>query len=281
MQKDELILEPLHELNSPKVKDAMNKLNATSLILWLVMLLNTLGIISVLYAMIGKVSIDRIDKLISSNDTFFAIKTTILSIILSVTLICIIGIPVSYILSTRKGVLYHIIESITFIPLILPPSVAGLALLMTFGKNGMIGSWLYQKGIQLPFTFFGIVLVQIFVCLPFFIQIVKNGFDGIETEIIEAAKVFGAGEWILLFRFYIPIGIKAVLSGAVLCGLRAAGEFGATIMFAGNLIGKTQTITTRIYSLYQYDVMSAVALAVLQLFILLVPALLIRFFFKD
>lgn len=281
MLKHELILGTLHEWGSPKIKDYIRKINMTSWVLGFIMLLNTIGIITVLYGMIAKVSTDSIHDIFSTGDTLLAIRTTILSIIFSISLICIIGIPVGYILSTREGILYNIIEGITFVPLILPPSVAGLALLMAFGKSGVIGSWLFQKGVQLPFTFLGIVLVQVFVCLPFFIQIIRNAFDEIEATVIEAAKVFGAGEWVLLFQFYMPISIRAIFSGIVLCSLRAAGEFGATIMFAGNLVGKTQTITTRIYSLYQYDVMGAVTLAVLQLMILLLPALLLRFFFKD
>jgi len=280
MLKNELTLGSLNELRRPKVKDFIRKINIAIFVLGIVMALNTMGIISVLYAMIAKVSTDSIYDMFSTGDTLLAIRTTSLSIILSISLIGIIGIPVAYLLSTREGTLYNIIEAITFIPLILPPSVAGLALLMAFGKNGVIGSWLFQKGIQLPFTFWGIVIVQVFVCLPFFIQIVKNTFDDIEISVIEAAKVFGAGEWQLLFHFYVPISMRAILSGVVLCSLRAAGEFGATIMFAGNLVGKTQTITTRIYSLYQYDMMGAVTLAVLQLLILIIPTLLLRFYFK-
>jgi molybdate transport system permease protein len=265
----------------PKKELSFKKLNITYLMLWSVVLVNFIGIISVLYAMIANVSTENLNKLVATGDTFSALKTTFFSILISVSIVCIIGIPVAYMLAIHKGVFYNLIEIITFIPLVLPPSVAGLALLMTFGKHGIIGEKLDQWGIQLPFTFFAIVLVQVFICMPFFIQIVKNGFDTVETEVIEAAKVFGAGDGILLCKFYIPINIKAIFAGIILCCLRAAGEFGATIMLAGNMVGKTQTITTRIFSLYQYDVMQAVALAAVQLFLLLIPLLLLKLFFKH
>lgn len=259
-------------------KIPMKKIKVTALVLWLVVLVNFLGILSVLYAMVTKVSRDNLSKLISNGDTFSAIKTTLMSVGISLVFIGLIGIPVAYILATHKGTLYNFIEAITFIPLVLPPSVAGLGLLMTFGRHGMLGEKLSSWGVHLPFTFFAIVLVQVFVCLPFFIQIVKNEFEAIEIDVIEAAKVFGAGDRILLFKIFIPIGLKAISAGMLLCGLRAAGEFGATMMFAGNLAGKTQTLTTRIYSLYQYDVLQAVTLAVLQLVILLIPMLLLKYF---
>lgn len=259
----------------------IHRFNITQLTLWSVVLFNFIGIISVLYAMIANVSSESLNKLVATGDTVAALKTTFFSILISVSIICIIGIPVAYMLATHKGVFYNLIEAITFIPLVLPPSVAGLALLMTFGKHGVIGIRLAQWGIRLPFTFFAIILVQVFVCMPFFVQVVKNGFDTVETEVIEAAKVFGAGDGILLFKIYMPISMKAILAGIILCSLRAAGEFGATIMFAGNMAGKTQTVTTRIYSLYQYDVMQAVAMAVIQLFVLLIPLLLLKFFCKH
>lgn len=280
MIKNELDMGQLR-YSIPKIERAIfYKFNIVTILLWIVMLLNFICISSVLYAMITKVSSENLYKLLESDDTLPAIKTTILSVSISVILVCLIGIPIGYLLSTRKGALYRLIESVTFIPLVLPPSVAGLALLMTFGKNGIVGKWLGNMGINLSFSFFAIVIVQVFVCIPFFIQLVKNGFDAVEKEVIEAAKVFGATEGRLLFQFYIPIGIKSIYAGIVLCILRAAGEFGATMMFAGNLVGKTQTITTRIYSLYQYDVMQAVALAIFQLSILLIPAMILRFYFK-
>lgn len=281
MYRNEMIMEKKSVLISEKYTFKYHKLKATHLTLWLVVTINFLGILSVLYAMVANVSTESISKLISTGDTLSALKTTLLSVLISVILIAIIGIPVAYMIATHKSVLFNWIEGITFIPLVLPPSVAGLGLLMTFGKHGILGESLAKWGIQLPFTFSAIILVQVFVCMPFFIQIVKNAFETIETEVIEAAKVFGAGERILLFKIYMPIGIKAIFTGILLCALRAAGEFGATMMFAGNMVGKTQTLTTRIYSLYQYDVKQAVALAVLQLFVLLLPILALKYCIKS
>ncbi len=256
-------------------------LKVTPLILWLVVIVNFLGVVSVLYAMIANFSSESLNGLFATGDTLSALKTTLLSMAISISLIAMMGIPVAYMLATHKGVIFSVIEAITFIPLVLPPSVAGLGLLMTFGKHGVIGTTLAGWGIQLPFTFFAIVMVQVFVCLPIFIQLVKNGFDAIEIEVIEAAKVFGAGEKALLLQIFMPIGAKAILTGLILCALRAAGEFGATMMFAGNMVGKTQTLTTRIYSLYQYDMMQAVALAVIQLVVVLLPMLALKYFLNT
>ena len=124
----------------------------------------------------------------------------------------------------------------------MPPAVAGLALLLTFGRRGLLGSPLAAVGIELPFTTAAVVLASLFVAAPFYVRAARSGFLGVPRELEEAARVEGASEW-QVFRFVtMPVAAPALFGGAILCWARALGEFGATIMFAGQFLGRTQTM---------------------------------------
>jgi molybdate transport system permease protein len=237
---------------------------------------NVIAIILVILSLFIKTSPAAIQAMISSVKVKSAISISIMSIFLSLGAVVLLGTPIAYGLSQKKGGFYALVEGIFSIPIVLPPSVTGLALLMTYGRRGIVGVWLNQWGITLPFSFIAIVIVQVFVTMPYYIQIVKNGFANVESSIAEAARTFGASELEVLLLIYIPMTFKAMLSALILCAFRAAGEFGATIMFAGNLEGKTQTITTRIYTLYQMDLTQSVSLAAVQIVVFILPLLFLK-----
>jgi molybdate transport system permease protein len=146
---------------------------------------------------------------------------------------------------------------------VLPPSVAGLALLIAFGRQGVFGQWLSAVGISLPFTTAAVILAQIFVASPLFVRSAKVGFAAISTQLEEAAFVEGAGELQLLRFVMLPMAWRSLLTGIVLTWSRALGEFGATILFAGNLIGKTQTMPLAIYIGLEQSLGVALALSVM------------------
>jgi molybdate transport system permease protein len=149
------------------------------------------------------------------------------------------------------------------LPLVLPPVTAGVALLMAFGRRGVLGHHLAVLGIELPFTMSAVVLAQIFVAGPFYVRGAKLGFAAIESEVEEAAAIDGASAFTGFWYVTLPLALPGMASGMVLCLARAVSEFGATLMFAGNFPGRTQTMSLAIMAALESDLSSALALAVL------------------
>ncbi len=172
-----------------------------------------------------------------------------------------LGTPLAYMLARWDVPLRSWWNMITDLPIILPPSVAGLALLMVFGRQGVIGQYLSDFGLTIPFTTAAVLIAQLFVAAPFFTRQARVGFAEIDQQIEEAARTEGANEILLFWRIMMPVNKKAIISGVVLCWTRALGEFGATLMFAGNLKGVTQTIPLALYVGMERDLNIALVLA--------------------
>jgi molybdate transport system permease protein len=177
------------------------------------------------------------------------------------------GTPLAFVLARRRFPGKTLLELAIDLPIVLPPSVAGIALLVAFGRQGVFGSGLSTLGISLPFTTAAVVLAQTFVSAPLFVRAARIGFAEIDHQIVEAAYVEGSNEW-QLFRFLMfPLAGRAVLSGAILAWTRAIGEFGATILFAGNLEGVTQTMPLAIYLGLERSLNIALALSTVLVFV--------------
>lgn len=177
--------------------------------------------------------------------------------------IIVFGTPVAYLLARRQVPFRRLIDTLLDLPIVLPPAVAGIALLMAFGRQGILGGVLDNLGIHLAFTPFAVLLAQTFIAAPFFIKSASIGFASIDSEIEQAASLDGASSW-QLFRFLtIPLAWSALLSGAVMSWARALGEFGATIIFAGNFPGRTQTMPLAIYMGFELDLEMALTLSVI------------------
>ncbi|WKZ46273.1 MAG: ABC transporter permease [Anaerolineales bacterium] len=208
----------------------------------------------------------------SANPEFFdfalskqALNALRLSLVTSViTTICAIlfGTPLAYILANWNIKYKAWIELLIDLPIVLPPSVAGLALLIAFGRRGLFGSTLEVFGVSLPFTTTAVVMAQLFVAAPLYIRSARVGFAGIDKQLEEAAQVEGANRWQLFRDVMLPLSGRALLSGAILTWTRALGEFGATILFAGNLQGVTQTMPMAIYLGFESNLGVALALSV-------------------
>lgn len=173
------------------------------------------------------------------------------------------GTPLAYLLARRQFPGKWLIETITDLPLVLPPVTAGVALLMAFGRRGVLGPQLEVLGIELPFTMSAVVMAQVFVAGPFYIRGAKLGFASIEPEIEEAAAIDGASILKSFWHVTLPLAFPGIASGIVLCLARAVSEFGATLMFAGNFAGRTQTMSLAIMAALESDLSAALALAVL------------------
>lgn len=222
----------------------------------------------------------------SVNPEFFthalseqAVKALQLSLVTStITTIgaMIFGTPLAYILARWKFRFRSWIELLIDLPIVLPPSVAGLLLLIAFGRRGLFGSALLTLGISLPFTTVAVIIAQAFVAAPLYIRSVRIGFGEIDRQLEEAASVEGANQWQLFSEVMFPLAGRAILSGAILTWTRALGEFGATILFAGNLEGVTQTMPMAIYLGFERNLDVALALSVVLVIVSLILLMLTK-----
>ncbi|CAN5469021.1 ABC transporter permease [soil metagenome] len=190
-----------------------------------------------------------------------ALTLSLVTTLISLTLIVVFGSPLAFLLARREFRGRGMVETLVDLPIVLPPSVAGLGLLLAFGQRGTLGGPLEALGVAIPFTTFAVVLAQVFVSAPFFIRAAQAGFRSVDREVEAAARVDGAGPGALLRLVTVPLAWPAISTGLVLAWARALGEFGATIMFAGNIAGRTQTLPLVVYSEFQVSLDSSVAAA--------------------
>lgn len=192
-----------------------------------------------------------------------ALRLTAITTALTLAVVFLCGTPLAFLLARRSFVGKRLVETLVDFPLILPPVVAGVSLLMAFGRRGLLGHQLELLGIQLPFTVAAVVLAQLFVAGPFYIRSARVGFGAIDRAIEEAAAIDGASAWASFREVTLPLALPGIASGAILCFGRAVSEFGATLLFAGNLEGRTQTMSLAIIQAMQTDLPAALALSVL------------------
>jgi molybdate transport system permease protein len=184
---------------------------------------------------------------------------------ISMAIILVVGTPAAYVLARYDFPGKRIVNTLVDLPAVLPPSAAGIALLLAFGRVGLIGEQLTAFGITISFTTAAVVLAELFVATHFYVRQATVGFGQIERGIEEAALVDGGGRTTVFLRVTIPLAFPALVAGAVTAWARALGEFGGTIIFAGNVQGVTQTIPLAIFSELERDFDAAVALSVLVL----------------
>lgn len=183
------------------------------------------------------------------------------------TLLCLVlGVPLAWLLARVPFPGRRVVRALVTVPLVLPPVVGGVALLLVFGRRGIVGSWLDSTfGITLPFSTTGVVLAEAFVAMPFLVIAVEGALRGADTRYEEAAATLGAGRWTAFTHVTLPLVAPGVAAGAVLCWARALGEFGATITFAGNFPGRTQTMPLAVYLALETDLQAAIVLSLILL----------------
>ncbi len=236
-----------------------------------------------LWVLIRRVSLPNfLDLLIagltgySHSDAAQALALSVETTLIATLLTLVLGTPLAYLLARRRFWGHSALDALIDLPLVLPPAVAGIALLVTFGRHGTFGPALAHMGIMLPFTPAAVVLAQIFVASPFYVRAAVNAFSETRDEIEDAAAIDGAGSWGVFARVTLPLALPALVSGAVMTWARALGEFGATIIFAGNFPGRTETIPLAIYLGFEIDLRTALSLAALQLIVAFGILLLVR-----
>jgi len=183
------------------------------------------------------------------------------------TLLCLaLGVPLAWLLARVEFPGRRLVRALVTVPLVLPPVVGGIALLLVFGRRGILGAWLDRAfGITLPFTTTGVVIAEAFVAMPFLIIAVEGALRGADTRYEEAAATLGARRWTTFTHVTLPLVAPGIAAGAVLCWARALGEFGATITFAGNFPGRTQTMPLAVYLALETDLDAAIVLSLILL----------------
>lgn len=192
-----------------------------------------------------------------------ALALSLATTLVSLALTLVLGTPLAWSLAGRQGRVARAVATAVDLPMVLPPAVAGLALLLLFGRRGPIGALLDDAGLSLAFSSAAVVLAQTFVAAPFYVRSVRSGFVTIGREIRDAARIDGADDWAIFLHIGIPLAAPALATGAVLAWTRALGEFGATIFFAGSLPGVTQTLPLAVYAAFQANLDAAIAAAAL------------------
>jgi molybdate transport system permease protein len=231
-----------------------------------------------LAALIFKVSLSDLLASLSEPQVRQAITLSMVTSFITTLIALLLGTPVAYLLAQRKSNFTRLADTIIDLPTVLPPSVAGVALLMAFGRRGLLGPGLSSMGIEIPFTLVAVIMAQTFVSASYYVKAATIGYSGIDRELKQAAALDGAGNW-QTFRFVaLPLASTAMLSGMVRTWARALGEFGATIIFAGNFPGRTQTMPLAIYLGFEIDLSVALTLSMILIILSFFSLMLVKVF---
>ncbi|HEY8884074.1 MAG TPA: ABC transporter permease [Chloroflexota bacterium] len=205
-----------------------------------------------------------------------AITLSLFTTAATTTITVIAGTPVAYILARRRFAGRNLLDTLIDLPMVLPPAVAGIALLVAFGRQGLFGQYLRDIGITVAFTPVAVVLAQLFVASPFYVKAAAAGFSEISRELEQAAALERASPLQVFLAVTVPLAGPALLGGMIMTWARALGEFGATIIFAGNFPGRTQTMPLAIYLGFELDLDLALTLSVILLAISFVVLFLVK-----
>lgn len=209
-----------------------------------------------------------------------AILLSFLTTSVTVLLTLLVGTPLAYTLARRHFMGKRFISVLVELPVVLPPAVAGLGLLVAFGRRGLFGPALATIGLALPFSTLAVIIAQTFVAAPFYIRSAQVAFQMVEPEIEAAGRVDGADGFLLFWEITLPLSSRALGAGLALSWARALGEFGATILFAGSLQGITQTMPLLIYKEFERNINAAIWAGLLLIVFALIALLLARYLGK-
>jgi molybdate transport system permease protein len=214
-------------------------------------------------ALFTQVPLDRVPGLLGEPAVREAIGVTVRTNAIANVLILAFGTPTAYLLASRRFRGRALLVTLTELPLVLPPAVAGIALLAAFGRGGLFGDALADAGIVLPFSEWAVVLAVVFVAAPFYLRQGIAAFEAVDPRMADAARTLGASPARRFWRISLPLAASGLAAGWVLAFARGLGEFGATIVFAGSVRGQTQTLTLAIYDQLDADFDVALALGIL------------------
>lgn len=240
-------------------------ISALPRLLWLPVIAGALLLLLPLISLVLQADLASVPQALSSPTTRDALALSFQTAT-AATVICLIcGVPLGVLLARRRWRVLDWVRPLVLLPLVLPPVVAGVALLAAFGRMGLAGQPLHALGIQITFTGVAVVLAQAFVAMPFMVISVESAVGALDREYEEAAATMGAGPGATLWWVVLPLVRPGLVAGGVLCFARCLGEFGATLAFAGSAAGSTRTAPVEVYLLQQSDPQAAAALAVVMI----------------
>jgi molybdate transport system permease protein len=216
-----------------------------------------------LIALFTEVPLRSVPDLLRDPAVRDAIAVTLRTNLVANVLIVVIGTPVAFLLATKRFRGRVLAITLVELPLVMPPAVAGIALLAAFGAGGLLGKPLAEAGIVLPFTEWAVVMAVTFVASPFYVRQAISAFESVDPVLVDAARTLGSSPARTFLRISLPLAAAGLLAGWVLAFARGVGEFGATIVFAGNVRGQTQTLTLTIYEQLESDFDVALSIGVL------------------
>jgi molybdate transport system permease protein len=200
-----------------------------------------------------------------------ALRLSLVCSLSATALAVVFGLPLAWVLARTSFRGKRLVRAVVVLPMVLPPVVGGVALLLAFGRNGLVGQWLDDWfGVRLAFSTTGVVLAETFVAMPFFVVTVEAALRSVDPRMEDAARTMRAGDWTVLRTVTLPLIRSSLVAGAVLCWARALGEFGATITFAGSRQGVTETIPLRVYLALESNAQSATVLGLILMAVSLV-----------
>jgi molybdate transport system permease protein len=195
-----------------------------------------------------------VGSVLSDNGARQALRLSLVCSLSATGLSALFGLPIAWLIARTEFRGRSVVRALAVLPLVLPPVVGGVALFYAFGRRGLVGQWLeHAFGFELPFTVWAAILAETFVAMPFFVITVEGALRGLDTRYEDAAATYGAGRWTVMRRVTLPMIGPSIAAGMALTWARALGEFGATITFAGNFPGKTQTLPLAIYLAFEND----------------------------
>jgi molybdate transport system permease protein len=206
-----------------------------------------------------------------------ALRLSLVSATLATLVSLLLGVPLAWVLARSQARGRTFLRAVVTVPLVLPPVVGGVALFLVLGRQGIVGRWLFESlDITIPFTTAAVVIAETFVAMPFLVISVEGALRAADARFEDVAATLGADRWTTFRRVTLPLVAPGVAAGAVLCWARALGEFGATITFAGNFPGTTQTMPLAVYLALQRDPEAAIVLSLILLVVSLATLLLLR-----
>jgi molybdate transport system permease protein len=205
-------------------------------------------------------------QLVTSEPALVALRLSLATSVTATAIALGLGVPLAWLMSRTPVFGSSWVRALVMLPLVLPPVVGGLALLLAFGRRGLVGHYLFDiLGVQIPFTTTAVVIAETFVAMPFLVITVEGALRSMDRRYEQAAATLGATRWTVFRRVTLPTIAPSLAAGAVLCWARALGEFGATLTFAGSFPGVTRTLPLAVYAALDVDRSQAIALSIVLL----------------
>ncbi len=237
------------------------------IIIGLIVLTYFLFITVPILAVFLKIEPSQVSAQIRNAGIIEAIKLSLITSAIATVIAFVLAVPSAYFIVTRNFPGKIIIDTLMDLPIVLPPAVAGVALLYTFAPKGLLGPIFNRFGYIIPGSTIAVIIAETFVASPFLFRSAKVGFENMDRDIVNSAKMLSGSRIRVFFTVTFPLSIRAIISGAMMTWARAMGEFGATLMFAGNIAGITQTMPLAIYNFLYYDPLAGITLSVILIII--------------